>query len=92
MVFFFTEESMPIYEYSCAACGHCFERIMKVGEKEPACPACGARETEKRVAPFRTNAWSAFLDGMEGKFAYATNEGDNTISNYTINATTGAIQ
>ena len=38
---------------------------MKVGEKEPACPACGAKETEKRVAPFRTNAWSAFLDGME---------------------------
>ncbi|PIV06180.1 MAG: zinc ribbon domain-containing protein [Syntrophobacterales bacterium CG03_land_8_20_14_0_80_58_14] len=56
---------MPIYEYACTACGHCFERIMKVGEASPACPACGATETEKRVAPFRTNAWSSFLDGME---------------------------
>jgi len=59
-----SEESMPIYEYACTACGYCFERIMKVGEASPACPACGATETEKRVAPFRTNAWSSFLDGM----------------------------
>jgi putative FmdB family regulatory protein len=65
MVFTFTEESMPIYEYECAACGHLFERIMKVGETEPACPACGGKETEKRAALFRTNAWSTFLDGME---------------------------
>lgn len=58
---------MPIYEYACAACNHLFEQIMKVGEREPACPACGAKETKKRAAaaPFRTNAWSAFLDGME---------------------------
>jgi putative FmdB family regulatory protein len=56
---------MPIYEYECAACGHCFERIMKVGEEAPACPDCGAKETKKRAAPFRTNAWSTFLDGME---------------------------
>jgi putative FmdB family regulatory protein len=65
MVFAFAEESMPIYEYECAACGHLFERIMKVGEVAPACPACGVRETRKRVVPFRTNTWSAFLDGME---------------------------
>ncbi|MBU3901712.1 zinc ribbon domain-containing protein [Patescibacteria group bacterium] len=56
---------MPIYEYACAACGHRFERIMKVGEAGPACPACGAKETKKQAASFRTNAWSTFLDGME---------------------------
>ena len=56
---------MPIYEYECTRCGHCFERIMKVGEAALACPACGATETKKLVAPFRTNAWSTFLDGME---------------------------
>jgi putative FmdB family regulatory protein len=56
---------MPIYEYACTCCGHCFERIMKVGETELACPACGAKETKKLVTPFRTNAWSSFLDGME---------------------------
>ncbi len=56
---------MPIYEYECTACGHVFERVMKIGENQPACPACGVTETQKRIAPFRTNAWSNFLDGME---------------------------
>lgn len=56
---------MPIYEYECRSCGHLFERIMKVGEGSSPCPACGAKETEKRVTPFRTSAWSTFLDGME---------------------------
>jgi putative FmdB family regulatory protein len=56
---------MPIYEYECTACGHLFERLMKVGEEKAACPACGATATKKRVSPFRTNAWSSFLDGME---------------------------
>lgn len=59
------EESMPIYEYECAACGHCFERIMKIDETVPACPDCESRKTKKRIAQFRTNAWSSFLDGME---------------------------
>ena len=59
------EDSMPIYEYQCRICGHCFERVMKAGEGEPACPACGRQETKKLVAPFRTNAWSTFLDRME---------------------------
>ncbi|MCE5262734.1 MAG: zinc ribbon domain-containing protein [Deltaproteobacteria bacterium] len=56
---------MPIYEFECIRCGQLFERVMKIGEKPPACPACGTRRVRKVVAPFRTNAWSAFLDGME---------------------------
>lgn len=56
---------MPIYDYACKACGHRFERIMKAGEGAPDCPACGGAETIKQAAPFRTNAWSTFLDGME---------------------------
>ncbi|MBA4423523.1 MAG: hypothetical protein C0390_10585 [Syntrophus sp. (in: bacteria)] len=56
---------MPIYEYQCAACGHVFERIMKVGETDPACPVCGTQKAKKQAAAFRTNAWSTFLDQME---------------------------
>lgn len=56
---------MPIYEYECKSCGHSFERIMKVGEEAPPCPACGMGRVERRVTAFRTNAWSTFLDGME---------------------------
>jgi len=58
---------MPIYEYECTSCGHLFERIIKVGEEAPACPACGAKRPQRRITHFRTNAWSTFLDGMEKK-------------------------
>ncbi|MEW6334716.1 MAG: zinc ribbon domain-containing protein [Thermodesulfobacteriota bacterium] len=56
---------MPIYEYACGTCGHRFERIMKVGEAAPLCPVCGGAEALKQAVPFRTNAWSTFLDRME---------------------------
>jgi putative FmdB family regulatory protein len=65
MVFVSAEGTMPIYEYECVHCRHPFERVMKVGEGNPACPNCGAQEVKKLVAPFRTNAWSTFLDGMD---------------------------
>ncbi|MHB8829429.1 MAG: FmdB family zinc ribbon protein [Syntrophales bacterium] len=58
---------MPIYEFECPSCGNRFERVMKVNEDNPACPSCGALKVKKLVTPFRTNAWSNFLDGMEKK-------------------------
>jgi putative FmdB family regulatory protein len=56
---------MPIYEFECTRCGHCFEQIMKVGAAAPPCPACRMKETKRRIVSFRTNTWSTFLDGME---------------------------
>jgi putative FmdB family regulatory protein len=32
---------MPIYEYSCPACGSRFEAIKKLGESTAPCPRCG---------------------------------------------------
>jgi putative FmdB family regulatory protein len=58
-------EIVPIYEYKCKSCGHFFERIMKVGEEAPTCPACAVDRPQRRIAAFRTNAWSSFLDRME---------------------------
>jgi len=42
---------MPIYEYECSQCGHCFERLMFAGDKDRdlQCPACGAQQILKRV-------------------------------------------
>jgi putative FmdB family regulatory protein len=40
---------MPIYEYSCQACGHEFETLVLPGTV-PACPACQSQELEKRVS------------------------------------------
>lgn len=45
---------MPIYEYQCGKCGHCFEQIQGVSEKEPEtlCPKCGSTKTEKVLSTF----------------------------------------
>ena len=40
---------MPIYEYSCNKCGREFEELV-FGEDKPACPACGAKETERLMS------------------------------------------
>lgn len=43
---------MPIYEYECSQCGHCFERLMFAGDDEShlRCPACGKEEVCKLVS------------------------------------------
>jgi putative FmdB family regulatory protein len=41
---------MPIYEYKCPACGHAFERMVKMSDPLPACPECGASEVKKLIS------------------------------------------
>lgn len=41
---------MPIYEYACPACGHAFEKLVKMNAAPPACPECGHGEVEKKVS------------------------------------------
>lgn len=41
---------MPIYEYRCPACGHTFERMVKLSDPLPACPSCGAGEVNKLIS------------------------------------------
>ena len=52
---------MPMFEFCCRACGEVFEELLASGETgAPACPACGARETERRIsapAPLKTGAF-----------------------------------
>jgi putative FmdB family regulatory protein len=40
---------MPIYEYTCAACGHDFELLVR-HDTEPACPECASGEIERRLS------------------------------------------
>jgi putative FmdB family regulatory protein len=40
---------MPIYEYSCKACGHEFEALIR-GQKTPACPSCESEELERLLS------------------------------------------
>jgi putative FmdB family regulatory protein len=43
---------MPIYEYQCEQCGHCFEKLMFAGDKDQdlQCPVCGAQQIRKLVS------------------------------------------
>ncbi len=42
---------MPIFEYRCEACGHCFE-LLVFGSEKPACPKCGSPKLEKQFSGF----------------------------------------
>ena len=52
---------MPIYEYQCEACGHCFERLMFAGDSESdvQCPACEKQQVRKLVSCASTLSGSA---------------------------------
>jgi putative FmdB family regulatory protein len=45
---------MPIYEYRCGECGHCFERIQGVADQDPeiVCPRCGKAKAERMMSTF----------------------------------------
>jgi len=41
---------MPIYEYTCEACGHEFEKLAKMSAAAPPCPECGQDQSRKRIS------------------------------------------
>jgi putative FmdB family regulatory protein len=42
---------MPIYEYECEECNHCFERLVFGSEEESvACPGCGGRNVKRLIS------------------------------------------
>jgi len=42
---------MPTYEYTCAACGHDFERFESITAKpNKLCPKCGKKKGERRIS------------------------------------------
>ncbi|HEX7054948.1 MAG TPA: zinc ribbon domain-containing protein [Burkholderiales bacterium] len=42
---------MPIYEYSCRACGHEFETLVRAAET-PSCAKCESADLEKKLSVF----------------------------------------
>ena len=49
---------MPIYEYTCPACDHLFEELVR-SEREArqvACPKCGQRQVQRRLSVFAAHA------------------------------------
>jgi putative FmdB family regulatory protein len=46
---------MPIHEYQCRACGHCFEALVR-GADVPACPECQATDPERLLSSFAVSS------------------------------------
>ena len=44
-----TFSSMPIYEFTCKACGHQFEALVRK-DKAPPCAACGSENLERLIS------------------------------------------
>ncbi len=54
---------MPTYQYRCTKCGHNFELRRSLFEKkpdQPACPSCGAEDTERVYSVF---SWGGASSG-----------------------------
>lgn len=52
---------MPLYQYSCEACGEAFEKQLRMSEsgETQSCPACDSRETRKRIGAVAVNSGAA---------------------------------
>ncbi len=60
---------MPIYEYACPACGHEFEKILKVNDPAPPCPSCASVDVQKKMslAAFHLKGGGWYADAYAGK-------------------------
>jgi len=43
---------MPIYEYTCQACGSDFELLVMSAATKLACPQCGSKKLDKKFSTF----------------------------------------
>ena len=42
---------MPLRDFTCNACGHAFERLVR-GDETTACPSCGATDLRRELSAF----------------------------------------
>ncbi len=48
---------MPIYEYTCKACGRTFEHLARtLADKPAACATCGSKQISKQFSTFAPTA------------------------------------
>ena len=52
---------MPMFDFVCTKCGEKFEELVSAGDTAtPACPKCGAQQTERQLSvpsPLKTGAF-----------------------------------
>jgi putative FmdB family regulatory protein len=70
---------MPLYEYQCRACSHGFETLVRSGDDQPACPACGSPDIERLLSSFGVSSEArshATLQSARREFTYSAERKD----------------
>lgn len=60
---------MPIFEYHCKKCGHDFEELQTLAERENGrliCPACGSKRVARGFSSFATGTAGTAPGGLSG--------------------------
>jgi len=65
---------MPIYEYTCKACEHQFETLVRKGET-PACAKCGSPDLERLISMPTVNS-----EGSRARALGAAKKRDSALS------------
>lgn len=55
---------MPLYEYKCGTCGHCFEVLVR-DSSTPPCPACQAQNVGRQLSLFAVNSEGTRQSALE---------------------------
>ena len=48
---------MPLFEFTCGACGHQFETLV-MGSRKPECPKCSSDDLQKQFSTFSAQSSS----------------------------------
>ncbi len=68
---------MPIYEYKCRGCGHCFEALVRPPTRAPACPACQGLDLEQLLSAFAAST----EQGSKAAFSSARRQTERAFAN-----------
>jgi len=49
---------VPLYDYSCRACGNVMEVLVRAGSAEPTCASCGSPDLERLLSSFAVSTQS----------------------------------
>jgi putative FmdB family regulatory protein len=52
---------MPIYEFTCDACGHAFEKLVSSSRSRVHCPRCESPKVTKQFSAFAFKGESRFV-------------------------------
>jgi len=47
---------MPVYEYQCNKCGHCFEFLLMQQDEKPRCELCNSDDLKRLLSTFATTS------------------------------------